>query len=222
MIKQEVSQKRYRTVYCTSRDNPKTVAEILYFRKRILVDHLGWKLRVINDQEIDEYDRDDAVYCGIYDKNELISCFRLIRTDNSYLAKDKFQSLSTKHPYPENPLIWEISRLAICPKVKPFEALLYTYSAVFHFAIRMEAISLVAFAEVAKERLVTRIGIKTKLLGEPTYIGEDNFGKQIICVAGELPLKLQGGNRFKKLLSYTEKTEIEHAASLFRCSRISA
>jgi len=222
MIKQEEIPKRYRTVYCTEKSNPEIVAEILHFRKCVLVDHLGWKLQIVNDQERDEYDTDDAVYGCIYDRNVMISCFRLIRTDNPYLAKDKFQSLSTTSPYPENPLIWEISRLAICPNVKPFEAILYTYSAIFQFALRMEAISFVAFAEVAKERLVTRIGIKTKLLGKPTHIGEDNFGKPIICVAGELPLQLQGGSRFEKLLSYADKTEIEDGASLFRRTRISA
>lgn len=222
MKKQEVSPKRYRTVFCTFQSSPETVAEILYFRKRVLIDHLGWKLTIVNGQERDEYDTDKAVYCGIYDNQELISCFRLIRTDHSYLAKDKFQSLSTKLPYPANPLIWEISRLAICPHVRPFEVLLYSYSAIFHFAQSMGAISLVAFAEVAKERLVNRIGIKTKLLGEPTLVGEDDFGKPIICVAGELPLQDQGGSRFEKLLSYVEKTEIEDAAALFRRSRISA
>lgn len=222
MNKQEPRRNRLRTVYCSLQSNPDTVADILTFRKRVLVDHLGWKLTVANNREQDEYDTSNAIYCGIYENEKLISCFRLIRADKPYLAKDKFPWLATKYSYPVSPLIWEISRLAICPEVRPFEALLYTYSAVFHFAHHIGAVSLVAFAEVAKERLVTRIGIKTKLLGEPTHIGEDAYGKPIICVAGELPLNLQGGSRFQKLLSYTEKTEIYDAASIFRRSRVSA
>jgi hypothetical protein len=83
-------------------------------------------------------------------------------------------------------------------------------------------VSLVAFADLAKERLVTRIGITTDLLGPPAEIGQDRAGRAIVVVAGELPLRLQGGPRFEKLLSYIDKTEIDDAAAIFGRARIPA
>ena len=211
-----------RTVFCSETDTPDRVASILRFRKRILVDRLGWRLHVENGQECDEFDTPHAVHCAVLSGDEIIACFRAIRTDRPYLARSKFPFLATTHPYPVNPLIWEISRLAVSETARPFEVLLYAYSAVFHFARIRGAISLVAFAEVAKERLVTRIGIKTKLLGDPAEIGTDAYGRPILCVAGELPLRDQGGPRFEKLMSYVAKMEIDDAATVLGRASIPA
>lgn len=221
-MKHTPSGRRLRTVFCSRMDSPEVVSDILTFRKRVLVDRLGWKLKVFGQLERDEFDTDDAVYCVIYSGTDILSCFRAIRTDRPYLAKTKFPFLASKKPYPVHPLIWEISRLAIDPDARPFEALLYTYSAVFHFARSRGAVSLVAFAEVAKERLVSRIGITTDLLGEPLRIGEDAAGRPIHCVAGELPLRAQGGMRFEKLTSYVGKTEITDATTILGRPSISA
>lgn len=69
---------------------------------------------------------------------------------------------------------------------------------------------------------MTRIGIVTDLLGPPSEIGVDRFGRPIVVVAGELPLRLQGGPRFEKILSYVNKMEIDDATALFGRARISA
>ena len=221
-MQDDVPAQKMRTIYCQERQRPETVLQIMCFRKRILVDRYGWDLPVSGDIERDEYDIDEAVHGAIYDGSEIKACFRLMRTDYPYLAREKFPHLATGKPYPQNPAIWEISRLALAEDKRPFETLLYAYSAIFHFARRRGAVALVAFADLAKERLVTRIGIVTDLLGPPTEIGRDRFDRPIVVVAGELPLRLQGGPRFEKLLSYVDKTEIDDAAAIFGRARIPA
>jgi len=221
-MQDDISTQKMRTIYCLERQRPETVLQILHFRKRILVDRYGWDLAVSGDIERDEFDTDAAVHGAIYDGEAIKACFRLIRTDYPYLAREKFPHLATSKPYPQSSAIWEISRLALAEDKRPFETLLYAYSAIFDFARRRGAVSLVAFADLAKERLVNRIGIVTDLLGPPVEIGSDRFGRPIVVVAGELPLRLQGGPRFEKLLSYVHKTEIDDAAAIFGRARISA
>lgn len=213
---------KLRTLYCHEGDRPQTVREIMRFRKRILVDRYGWDLGVQGELERDEYDSEGAVHGAILDGDEVKACFRLIRSDFPYLAREKFARLATERAFPQSPAVWEISRLALAEDMRPFETLLYAYSAIFHFARSRGAASLVAFADVAKHRLVTRIGIVVDLLGAPQEIGRDRFGRAIVAVAGELPLRRQNGPRFEKLLSYVDKTEIDDAAALFGCARVSA
>lgn len=213
---------KLRTIYCHERDRPQSVREIMRFRKRILVDRYGWDLPVQDDLERDDYDRDDTVHGAIVEGDDIKACFRLIRTDRPYLAREKFSALARERAFPHSPAVWEISRLALAEDKRPFETMLYAYSAIFHFARSRGAAALVAFADVAKERLVGRIGVAVDLLGPPMEIGFDRFGRAIVAVAGELPLRLQGGPRFEKLLSYIERTEIDDAAALFGCARISA
>ena len=212
----------YKTIYCTEAERPDMVQRILRFRKDILVDRFGWDLKVVDGIERDEFDTPDAIHGAILDGQEIIGCFRLTRTDRPYLAFTKFGHLAQKRPYPRSPLVWEISRLAVAESSRPFETMLFSYSAIFNFAISRGATSLVAFADVAKERLVKLIGITTDLMCDPTEIGKDAFGNPIVCVAGELPLRLQKGPKFERLLSYTAKTEIEDADAIFGRTRISA
>lgn len=221
-MRDDVSAQRMRTVYCHEWQRPETVLQIMRFRKRILVDRYGWNLRIAGDLERDEFDTDEAVHGAIFEGPEIKACFRLSRTDFPYLAREQFGHLATNKPYPQSSAVWEISRLAVAEDRRPFETVLYTYSAIFHFARSRGAASLVAFADLAKERLVTRIGIVTDLLGPPTEIGKDRFGRPIVVVAGELPLRLQGGPRFEKLLTYIDRTEIDDAAAIFGRARIPA
>jgi len=211
-----------KTVFCTENAQPNFVNEILRFRKRVFVDRLGWDLKVNGGIERDEFDTHEAVHGAIVEDGAIVSCFRLIRTDKPYLAAEKFDLLAQSRPFPRSSRVWEISRLAVSGSARPFEIMLYTYSAIFNFAFAQGATSLVAFADIAKERLVTRIGITTDLIGQPTEIGMDAHGHPIVCVAGELPLHLQTGPKFERLLNYFQKTEIEDGNAFFGRQRISA
>lgn len=211
-----------RTLFASEADNPQFVSNVLSFRKRVLVDGLGWGLSVRGGLERDEFDCGDTIHCGIVSGGELTACFRAIRTDRPYLARSKFPQLATKRAYPSHPLAWEISRFAVSESHRRFETAMLTYSAMFYFARARNAVSLVAFSDLSHERLLGRIGVATERFGEPLEIGSDAFGRPVVVVAGEIPIPLQRGMRFEKLVSLIQQTEIDDAAAIFGRSRISA
>lgn len=108
-----------RIIYCSERHKPEIVREIMRFRKQILVDRYGWDLPVCGDLERDEYDVDSAIHGAILDRAQIKACFRLTRTDRPYLAREKFAHLASLKPFPQSPLIWEISRLALAEDAVP-------------------------------------------------------------------------------------------------------
>jgi N-acyl-L-homoserine lactone synthetase len=204
---------QFGAVFGSEADHPQFVSNILSFRKRVLVDGLGWKLTVQGCEERDEYDNSDAVYCGIFSANSLVACFRAIRCDRPYLACAKFPQLATFRDYPRHPFAWEISRFAIADSCRRFEVCLLNYAAMFHFAKVRSAVSLVAFCDLSHERLLARIGIFAERFGEPMEIGSDTAGRPIKVVAGEIPVGRQSGLRFRKLMSLAQTMEIHDAAS---------
>lgn len=211
-----------RCFYSTETQNPQFVQSTMRFRKRILVDLHGWDLQVSDGLERDEFDTGHAVHGAVVDGGEIRGSFRLIRSDRPYLAAEKFGFLARDRTYPRSQQIWELSRLAVSEDIRAFEMLLRTYSAIFHFARMHGAVSLVAFADIAMERLCTRIGITSERYGPPVEIGHDRSGRPITCVAGEMPLRLQKGPRFEKLLSYCDNMEIDDATAILGRNRVPA
>lgn len=213
---------RLRVVYCYESSDPATAAAIFRFRKERLIDALGWKLAAVADLERDEFDTDDTVHCGLFEGARLVGCFRAIRTDRPYLARERFPELASHEPYPTRPVSWEISRLAVHGDRKAFGRSLRAYAAMFHFAIGQGAYSLVAFCDLGHERLLNRIGITTRRFGDPMVIGTDRDGRSISAVAGEIPLRAQDPERLKLLLSPLRNAEIDDATATFGRAGLSA
>src|SRR5262245_59392649 len=162
-------------------------------RKRELVDGLGWDLVTTGEIERDEFDNADAIYCLIREGSEVVGCFRAIRCDRPYLARTKFPSLAHHRPYPVHALAWEVSRITVAANRRRFTTSMFLYAAMFHFGQCQEAVSLCGFVDLNHERLFARLGVETERYGEPTEIGRDRLGRPLVVVAGELPLRRQGG-----------------------------
>lgn len=215
-------QFRTRAVFCQSSTDPGVVEEIQRFRKSKFVDTLGWPLNADDFGEYDEFDRPDTIHFGLYEGDRVVGCFRAIRTDQPYLARTKFPALASEIPYPSGPVSWEISRLGVMSGGPSFGRSMSCYAAMFHFALGVNAVSLVAFCDVGHERLLRRIGIKTRRFGEPELIDHDNAGRPIHAVAGEIVMAQQDPKRLRLLIAPTKNMEIEDGAALFGRPRLSA
>ena len=211
-----------RVVLRSEADHPEFVSKILAFRKRVLVDVLGWDLCVYGTHERDEFDTEATIHCGVFSGNEMIACFRAIRCDDPYLGLSKFPQLATRRAYPRHAFAWEISRFAVADSARRFEAALMNYAAMFEFARNRGAVSLVAFCDLSHERLLGRIGIITERFGDALDIGLDRQGRPIRVVAGEIPLQRQAGVRFEKLVSLAQTMEIDDATAAVGRQRVSA
>lgn len=94
------------------------IAEMHRQRKRVFVDGLGWKIPVVNDMEIDPYDRSDTLY--LIAKSEpqgpVTASVRLLPTLGPHLMSDLFRTACGGNP-PCGPAIWEVSRFCTAPAI---------------------------------------------------------------------------------------------------------
>ena len=212
---------RFRAIMCTEDENPSIVDDLYRFRKRLFVDRQGWDLAVEDGRERDQFDTDAAVHCALFEGAQLIGGFRAIRTDHDYLAQSVFPYLASLKPYPRQRNAWEISRFGVLPGGPPRTALT-TYALMFRFAQMRQAATLVAVADLHHERLMTRVGIRTRRYGPPQVVGTTGDGSPILAVAGEIPLREQTGTRFSSLLEFAKDVEIDDEALVLGPARVSA
>lgn len=205
--------RRTRVVVSTYLQNPQKVAAFGQLRKRLFVDKLGWKLSTRADVEWDEFDGGDAEYCVVSYKDTIVGGFRAIRTDRDYLAASVFPQLASLRAYPRQRDKWEISRFGILADEGSHELALLNYSLMFRFARTRGATALVALADLLYERYLRTLGIRTRRFGPPKSIGIDTRGRELVCVAGEIPLTEQPPERLAALLDLSSDVEIDDAVS---------
>lgn len=213
---------RVRAVFCQEDDEPAIVADLQRLRKGLFVDHLGWDLATQGDLEIDDFDRPDTSYCALYQDEILVGGFRAVRTDHPYLAQTVFPQLASVRDYPRRRDVWEISRFGLVPEHACEELARLNYGLMFRFAHERQAGALVAIADLVYERYLRAIGIRTRRYGPPQVIGTDAFGRDLVCVAGEIPLGDQRGFRMSALLSMANAIEVYDATLVRRSTAISA
>jgi N-acyl-L-homoserine lactone synthetase len=213
---------RVRAVFCRADDDPAIVTDLQRFRKRLFVDHLGWGLSTWGDLEVDDFDRPDTGYCALYQDEILVGGFRAVRTDHAYLAQTVFPQLASVREYPRRRDVWEISRFGLLPDQASEELARLNYGLMFRFALERQASALVAIADLVYERYLRAIGIRTRRYGPPQVIGTDAFGRDLLCVAGEIPLGDQRGFRMSALLSMANAIEVYDATLVRRSTAISA
>lgn len=187
---------------------PSVKEEFGAFRKALFVDQLGWSLKLQGDIEIDEFDTDDAVYCLVQESDKIISGFRAVITTLPYLVKTHFSHLGSTRPFPSRDDYYEISRFGVLPTENRLDVGLMTYALMFDFAQRRDATALVAIADLGHERLLRAMGIRTRRYGPPGVVGVDAWGRQIVSVAGDIPMAEQS-QELIRLLSNLCQTELE-------------
>ncbi len=218
----ETHASRVRAVFCRALDEPDIVAELQRFRKRLFVDHAGWSLQTTEDREVDQFDRPETSHCALYVDNMLVGGFRAIRTDSPYLGKTVFPQLASIREYPSRRDAWEITRFGILPDYASESVARLNYGLMFLFAETRQAASLVAVADLAYERYLRAVGIRTRRYGPPQIIGKDRFGRDHLCVAGEIPVADQSSTRVARLLALTRSIEVHDATLVRRSTAISA
>jgi acyl homoserine lactone synthase len=202
--------------------NPAIVQSLYRFRKRLFIDILRWDLPSGEGlEERDQFDRVDTVHVALFQGQELIGCFRAIRTDHPYLSQSLFPKLAQFQKFPRTTDVWEISRFGVMPGRSALAARL-NYAIMFRFAEMVQARALVALVDLTYERFLARLGIVTHRYGAPQSIGQDLDGRDMQAVAGEIPISEQGGERFRALMNLSQNVEIIDETRVFGRARLSA
>lgn len=194
---------------------------IFSFRKRLFIDLYGWDLPICADRERDAFDTEATVYAALFHRDALVGMFRAIRTDQPYLGSSVFPQLATQIPYPHDWRSWEISRFGVLPSNGARHAVM-NYTAMFHFARRVNARSLIAVADPVYERFLFANGIQSQRYGPPQIVSCDTRARPIEVVAGEITIPDQKGPKFERLVLLANEMEIRDVSQIFGPTRVSA
>jgi acyl homoserine lactone synthase len=159
-----------------------TLNAMFQFRHKVFYERLRWEVPIKNGIERDYYDELNPVYLVAKNTGGVVEgCWRLLPTTGPYMLKNTFPQLLFGDQAPEDPTIWEMSRLAVLPS-NSSERVQVTLNAitfdlirtVYEFSIQNGIRRYVLVTSVAVERLLTRIGFPIHRLGnhKPQYIGK--------------------------------------------------
>jgi N-acyl-L-homoserine lactone synthetase len=96
------------------------------------------------------------------------------------------------------------------------------YAVMFDFAELRRVRALVAVADLGHERLLGKLGIRTRRYGPPATLDDPRMQEPIRIVAGEIPLLEQDRTRLQFLRTYAESMEIYDDTLVWRPARVSA
>jgi acyl homoserine lactone synthase len=159
-----------------------TLNAMFRFRHKVFFERLGWEVPIQNGIERDHYDELNPVYLVAKNpRGEIEGCWRLLPTTGPYMLKDTFAQLLCGDHAPQDPTVWEMSRLAVLPSDSRERAQV-TLNAitfdlirtVYEFSILNGIHRYVLVTSVAVERLLKRVGFPIHRLGnhKPQYAGK--------------------------------------------------
>jgi acyl homoserine lactone synthase len=143
-----------------------------YYRHRVFVEHLGWKLSTNGQEETDQFDGPDAVYGIAFDERGIVKgCARLLPTTRPYLLAEVFPELLCGEAAPCSERIWEISRFATIDLEQPYRRQLRRSSrdntrefteATLRYVSSLGVEQLVSVSTVGLERLLRKMGVEVR------------------------------------------------------------
>lgn len=143
-------------------------------RDDVFKGRLGWDVTSIEGKEKDEFDDLNPVYmmsCNI--RRQLEGCWRLLPTTGPYMLRDIFPQLLRGEALPEDPNIWELSRLAVQPRTNHNrtranlnEVTFDMFREVYDFAVENNISRYVVVTSAAIERMLRLVGIPTQRFGD--------------------------------------------------------
>jgi N-acyl-L-homoserine lactone synthetase len=212
---------RYHALITTEDIDPAHVQAMFRLRKRLFVDQCGWMLNTVGDLERDQFDVWYTEHCLLFHGPDLVGGFRAIRTDYPYLTQAVFPQLAVRR-FPNRRTVWEISRFGVLPIAAEARTTRLNYALMFRFAELRGAEALVAMADLAYERFLQRMNIRTRRFGPPQVIGVDRRGVELAALAGEIPINKTDNPDLGGFLDLGRKLEISDATHVLGRASIPA
>ncbi len=154
--------------------NPQALRGMFRLRDEVFNKRLGWDVKSCDDMEKDEYDNSNPVYFIARDAELRVQgCCRILPTTGPYMLRDIFPLLLRGEPVPQDPNVWEMSRLAIQPSSR-YDCRQANFSGttfeilqnLVDYAIARGIHSYVVVTSVAMERMLRKIGIPLRRFGD--------------------------------------------------------
>lgn len=148
------------------------------FRHEVFVKRLKWSLPLIDGEERDEYDTQDAKYVVIREGSDRVTaCARLLPTITAYMLPDLFPQLLGGAAAPRDPTIWELSRFATSVRetregrvLSLSKPTLEFLDLILDFARRHDITRLLFVTSVQIERLMLRARLPVHRIAPPALV----------------------------------------------------
>ncbi|GAA3227960.1 acyl-homoserine-lactone synthase [Nonomuraea helvata] len=142
-------------------------------RHRVFYERLRWDVASVRGRERDVFDDCDPVYVisHVAGRQEVTGCCRLLPTVGPYMLRDVFPEALRGGEAPQDPAVWELSRLAtggawsrtVAAGFGPLARALIWEA--FRW-VDQHGDAVVAVSSVAVERSVNAMGVPTRRLGD--------------------------------------------------------
>jgi acyl homoserine lactone synthase len=156
------------------------LTSVAHYRHKVFVETLGWDLKTVNGEELDQFDRPDTLY--VVSRNEggqVNGCARLLPTNQPYLLGEVFPELMQGQPIPCSSDVWELSRFASVDFEQRKTSALSQFSSGIACQLLREAIAcakaqgakrLITVSPIGIERLLRHTGVHAHRAGPPMII----------------------------------------------------
>ena len=111
----------------TSHKHGDILKKLFKFRHKGFIEEQGWNVQSYDGLEFDKYDNPFAHYIVILDKNDIVACSRINRTDISYMAKDCWSEHIPPEELPCSKEIYEWTRVYISPYQSKIQQMQFMY-----------------------------------------------------------------------------------------------
>ncbi|KZD08337.1 acyl-homoserine-lactone synthase [Oceanibaculum pacificum] len=181
--------------------------ELFRFRNRYFNEIRGWNLPLDHGREIDRFDCDPAIHvAAVEEDGTLVGCFRLLPTERPHLLDTHFPALMGEHPVLRGPDVWEISRLAVIPRMKrrvfraeTMRITAHLLKTLFEVCDDLEIGALTCVTDTQFERLLHIGGFECRRFGDALQIGVES------CVAGSLTVNWHNRNAAERMTVLWER-----------------
>lgn len=150
-----------------------TVNDVYRLRHDAFIDRLGWDICSDNGMERDHFDDLDPYHIVVKNASgEMGGCWRALPTTGDYMLRSIFPELLQGEVLPECQNIWEISRFAVkkthnkAIKGYSSQVTVRMLQSLYEFAQYQNVQQYVAVTTVGFERILQKLGITMRRLGE--------------------------------------------------------
>lgn len=175
------------------------IGQMHMLRARVFYDRLGWKVRIVNGKEVDEFDHLEPTYILVVaDGEKVAGCARLLPAMGPTMLRDTFPQLLANGRLEGHPQMIESSRFCVDTSAtlgKPERSLhiatLTLFAGIIEWSIANNYREIVTATDIRFERILQRASWPMRRLGNPCLIGN------IMSVAGILQADYESFTRVR-------------------------
>jgi len=169
--------------------NKNILRSMFALRYHVFIETLGWPLDCEPDQELDQFDTEDAVYLVLCNEHhDVVASTRFLPTTGPNLLLDVFPHLVGGTP-PVSPRVWEASRLVVDHRRKRLRSCRNAAGellcGIMEFALQQGLTHLVSVSDVRIERLLSKLGWDLTRLGPAAQQDGYELAAEITSVSQE-------------------------------------